>query len=171
MEYRVNKYISSSGLCSRREADRYIAEGNVLVNGKRATIGMRVLPGQKVMVNGEYIQPDIEPVYIAFNKPVGIVCTTDTHEKNNIVEYVAHEQRVFPIGRLDKDSQGLILLTNDGDIINKILRAENNHKKTYIVTVDRPFNNEFITRMSQGVPVLDRVTRRCDIKALNPRTY
>ncbi len=171
MEYRLNKYISGSGYCSRRDADRFIENGNVTVNGKRATIGMRVLPGQKVKVNGELIQHEIEPVYIAFNKPVGVVSTTDTHEKGNIVNFISHEQRIFPIGRLDKDSQGLILLTNDGDIVNKILRVGNNHKKEYIVKVNRPITKDFITRMSQGVPILDRVTRGCEIVEINPFTF
>ncbi len=171
MEYRVNKYISSSGYCSRREADKLIEDGHVTIDGRRATIGMRVLPGQKVKVNGELIKNAIEPVYIAFNKPVGVVSTTDLQEKDNIVEYISHEQRIFPIGRLDKDSQGLILLTNDGDIVNKILRVGNNHKKEYIVRVDKPVTKEFLTRMAQGVPILDRVTRRCEIVEINPYTF
>ncbi len=171
MEYRLNKYISSSGLCSRREADRYIEQGNVTINGKRATVGMRVLPGQQVMVNGLLIENNIDAVYIAFNKPVGVVSTTDTSDKDNIVDYVAHSERIFPIGRLDKDSQGLILLTNDGDIINKILRAGNNHKKEYVVTVDKPINEEFVQKMSQGVPILDRVTRKCEVKMVSPHVF
>ena len=168
MEYRLNKYISSSGFCSRRDADRLIEEGKVTINGKRALIGMRVLPGQKVKVNGELIVSSIEPVYIAFNKPVGIVSTTDTLERDNIVNFIRHEQRIFPIGRLDKDSQGLILLTNDGDIVNKILRAGNNHKKDYLVKVNKPITKDFLTRMAQGVPILDKVTRRCEIVEINP---
>ncbi|MBK5721304.1 23S rRNA pseudouridine(2604) synthase RluF [Dysgonomonas sp. Marseille-P4677] len=168
MEYRLNKYISNSGYCSRREADRFIEEGRVTINGKRATVGMRVLPKQKVRVNGELIVNDIEPIYIAFNKPVGVVSTTDPLEKDNIVNYIRHEQRIFPIGRLDKDSQGLILLTNDGDIVNKILRAGNNHKKEYLVKVNKPITKDFLTRMAQGVPILDRVTRRCEIVEINP---
>lgn len=171
MEYRLNKYISGSGYCSRREADQLIEDGHVTVDGKRATIGMRVLPGQIVKVRGELIQNDIEPVYIAFNKPVGVVSTTDTSEKDNIVDYISHEQRIFPIGRLDKDSQGLILLTNDGDIVNKILRVGNNHKKEYLVRVDKPITKDFLTRMAQGVPILDRVTRRCEITEINPYTF
>lgn len=171
MEYRLNKYISASGYCSRREADKYIENGNVTVDGKKATIGSRVFPGQKVKVNGELIENKIESVYIAFNKPVGIVSSTNPLERDNIIEFIRHEQRIFPIGRLDKDSQGLILLTNDGDIVNKILRAGNNHKKDYIVTVNRPITSEFITRMSQGVPILDRVTRRCEIEKINPYTF
>ncbi|NDW19587.1 23S rRNA pseudouridine(2604) synthase RluF [Dysgonomonas sp. 216] len=171
MEYRLNKYISSSGFCSRRDADRFIEEGKVTVNGKRASVGMRVLPGQKVRVNGELIINNIEPVYIAFNKPVGIVSTTDPQEKDNIINFIRHEQRIFPIGRLDKDSQGLILLTNDGDIVNKILRAGNNHKKDYLVKVNKPITKEFLTRMANGVPILDRVTRKCEIVEINPYVF
>jgi len=171
MEYRLNKYISGSGYCSRREADQLIKDGQVTIDGRRAAIGMRVLPGQKVKVRGELIKNLIEPVYIAFNKPVGVVSTTDTNENDNIVDYISHEQRIFPIGRLDKDSQGLILLTNDGDIVNKILRVGNNHKKEYIVRVNKPITKEFQSRMSQGVPILDRVTRRCEIVEINPYTF
>ncbi|EGJ71134.1 pseudouridine synthase Rsu [Bacteroides coprosuis DSM 18011] len=171
MEYRLNKYISNSGYCSRREADKLIEAGQVKVNGKKASIGDRVYPKQKVTVNGELIVNDIEPVYIAFNKPVGIVSTTDPNEKANIVKYISHEQRIFPIGRLDKDSQGLILLTNDGDIVNKILRAGNNHKKVYIVQVDKPITDEFIEKMKTGVPILDRVTRKCEVEKINPYTF
>lgn len=171
MEYRLNKYISGSGYCSRREADKLIEEGHVTINGKRASIGMRVLPGQQVKVRAELIKNEIEPVYIAFNKPVGVVSTTDKQDKQNIVDFISHEQRIFPIGRLDKDSQGLILLTNDGDIVNKILRVGNNHKKEYVVKVNKPITKEFLTRMAQGVPILDRVTRRCEIKEINPYTF
>lgn len=171
MEYRLNKYISASGYCSRREADKYIANGQVTIDGKKATIGQQVLPGQRVRVSGELIENKIEPVYIAFNKPLGVVSSTNPNEKDNIIEFIRHEQRIFPIGRLDKDSQGLILLTNDGDIVNKILRAGNNHKKDYVVTVDRPITEDFLTRMSQGVPILDRVTRRCEIVQINPYTF
>ena len=171
MEYRLNKYISGSGFYSRRDADRFIEEGKVTVNGKRASIGMRVLPGQKVKVNGELITNNIEPVYIAFNKPLGVVSTTDPLEKNNIIDFISHEQRIFPIGRLDKDSQGLILLTNDGDIVNKILRAGNNHKKDYLVKVNKPVTKDFLTRMAQGVPILDRVTRGCEIIEINPYMF
>lgn len=171
MEYRLNKYISSSGFCSRREADKYIEDGKVTINGKKAVIGMRVLPGQKVKVNGLLIENDIEAVYIAFNKPVGVTSTTDPLDKDNIVDFISHEQRIFPIGRLDKDSQGLILLTNDGDIVNKILRVGNNHKKEYIVTVDKPITDEFIQRMSQGVPILDRVTRKCQLQKISGNVF
>lgn len=171
MEYRLNKYISGSGYCSRREADQLIAEGHVTIDGKRASIGMRVLPGQQVKVRGELLKNVVEPVYIAFNKPVGVVTTTDTQEKDNIIDFISHEQRIFPIGRLDKDSQGLILLTNDGDIVNKILRVGNNHRKEYIVRVNKPITDEFLSRMKQGVPILDRVTRRCEIVEINPYTF
>lgn len=171
MEYRLNKYISASGYCSRREADRFIESGNVTVNGKRAGIGTKVLPGHKVYVNGHLVSADIEPVYIAFNKPVGVVSTTDRSDRNNIIDFISHEQRIFPIGRLDKDSQGLILLTNNGDIVNKILRAGNNHKKEYIVSVDKPVTKEFLTQMANGVPVLDRVTRKCELEEINPYTF
>lgn len=171
MEYRLNKYISSSGICSRREADRLIEEGKVTVNGKRAVIGMRVLPRQKVKVNGILIENEIEPVYIAFNKPVGVVSTTDLREKDNIIDFISHEQRIFPIGRLDKDSQGLILLTNDGDIVNKILRVGNEHKKEYLVNVNKPITKEFLTKMAHGVPILDCVTRKCELKEINPYMF
>lgn len=171
MEYRLNKYISASGYCSRREADRFIESGNVTVNGIRAVIGARILPGQKVRVNGNLITHEVEPIYIAFNKPVGVVSTTDHTDKNNIIDFISHEQRIFPIGRLDKDSQGLILLTNDGDIVNKILRAGNNHKKEYVVTVNRPITKEFLTQMAEGVPILDRVTRKCELEEINPYTF
>lgn len=171
MEYRLNKYISDSGYCSRREADKYIENGLVTINGKKAAIGDRVETGQKVKVNGNLIDNVVEPIYIALNKPVGIVSTTDTSERDNMVDFVGHEQRIFPIGRLDKDSQGLILLTNNGDIVNKILRAGNNHKKVYIVTVNKPIDDAFLTRMSQGIPILDRVTRRCELEQINPYTF
>ena len=171
MEYRLNKYISASGHCSRRDADRFIESGNVTINGKRAEIGAKVMPGQKVRVNGQLIPSMAVPVYIAFNKPVGIVCTTDQTERDNIVDFIRHEHRIFPIGRLDKDSQGLILLTNDGDIVNKILRAGNNHKKEYIVTVNKPITKDFLSRMAQGVPILDRVTRKCELEEINPYTF
>ena len=146
---RLNKYISESGICSRREADRYIEQGNVFLNGKRATIGDQVVPGDVVKVNGQVIEPrDAEDlVFIALNKPVGIVSTTEDGERDNIVDFVNHSSRIFPIGRLDKDSQGLIFLTNHGDLVNKILRAGNDHEKEYIVTVNKPVTDEFIRGM------------------------
>ncbi|MFF1013340.1 23S rRNA pseudouridine(2604) synthase RluF [Proteus mirabilis] len=163
---RLNKYISESGICSRREADRYIEQGLVLINGKRAGIGDRVTAGDEVKVNGRLIeaQDNSEMVLIALNKPVGIVSTTDEGEKDNIVDYVNHSTRVFPIGRLDKDSQGLIFLTNHGDLVNKILRAGNSHEKEYLVTVDKPITDEFIRGMGAGVPILGQKTKKCKVK-------
>ena len=163
---RLNKYISESGICSRREADRYIEQGLVLINGKRAGIGDRVTAGDEVKVNGRLIetQDNSELVLIALNKPVGIVSTTDEGEKDNIVDYVNHSTRVFPIGRLDKDSQGLIFLTNHGDLDNKILRAGNSHEKEYLVTVDKPITDEFIRGMGAGVPILGQKTKKCKVK-------
>ncbi|MCL8627598.1 23S rRNA pseudouridine(2604) synthase RluF [Proteus mirabilis] len=163
---RLNKYISESGICSRREADRYIEQGLVLINSKRAGIGDRVTAGDEVKVNGRLIeaQDNSELVLIALNKPVGIVSTTDEGEKDNIVDYVNHSTRVFPIGRLDKDSQGLIFLTNHGDLVNKILRAGNSHEKEYLVTVDKPITDEFIRGMGAGVPILGQKTKKCKVK-------
>jgi 23S rRNA pseudouridine2604 synthase len=162
---RLNKYISQSGLCSRREADRFIDEGKVYVNGKLAGIGVQVLPGDKVRVNGQEIEPRDEEklVFIALNKPTGIVSTTESSERNNIVAHINHSTRIFPIGRLDKFSQGLIFLTNNGDLVNKILRAGNNHEKEYVVTVDKPITDEFIKGMSKGVPILGVVTKGCKV--------
>ena len=157
---RLNKYISESGFCSRREADKLIEQGKVMVDGVKATMGTKVAKGQVVKVNGKLISKEEELVYIALNKPVGITCTTEHKVKGNIVDFVNHEKRIFPIGRLDKDSQGLILLTNDGDIVNKILRAGNNHEKEYIVTVNKPINDEFIRRFK----ILGQVTKKCYVK-------
>ncbi len=160
---RLNKFISESGYCSRREADKYIEQGQVLINGQRAKIGQQVGPRDKVMVNGHAIDPkdQEDDLYIALNKPPGITSTTDKVDPDNIVDFVAHPRRIFPIGRLDKDSQGLILLTSNGDIVNKILRAGNNHQKEYLVTVDKPITPEFIKRMSNGVPILGEMTKKC----------
>lgn len=162
---RLNKYISESGMCSRREADRYIEQGNVYINGKRATVGDQVMPGDTVKVNGQVIEPrsEDELVFIALNKPVGIVSTTDSAEKHNIQRFVGHSERIFPIGRLDKDSQGLIFMTSNGDLVNKILRAGNNHEKEYLVTVDKPVTRAFIQGMASGVPILGTVTRKCKV--------
>lgn len=168
---RLNKYIGDSGFCSRREADKLIEEGRVKVNGKRGELGTRVLPGDKVIVDGYSIAVENEQVYIILNKPVGVVCTTDPADPDNIVDFVGHEKRIFPIGRLDKDSQGLILLTNNGDIVNQILRAENDHKKEYVVTVNRPISDEFVEKMQHGVPILDRVTRKCEVEKLSTNTF
>ena len=163
---RLNKYISESGICSRRDADRYIEQGNVFINGKRASVGAQVFAGDEVKVNGRLIEPRNEDdlVLIALNKPVGIVTTMEEGERDNIGDFVNHSKRVFPIGRLDKDSQGLILLTNHGDLVNKILRAGNNHEKEYVVTVDKPITDEFIAGMAAGVPMLGTVTKKCKVK-------
>lgn len=163
---RLNKFISESGLCSRREADRFIEKGNVFINGKKAKIGDQVLAGDRVMVNGHNIEPKEESNFIllAFNKPVGITSTTEASVKENIVDFVNHSERIFPIGRLDKDSSGLIFLTNNGDIVNKILRAGNKHEKEYVVTVNKPITEDFVFEMSNGVPILGVNTRKCKVR-------
>ena len=163
---RLNKFISESGLCSRREADRYIEQGNVFINGRRANIGDRVQPGNRVRVNGHELEPRQakNTIFIALNKPVGITSTTESNVAGNIVDYVNHSERIFPIGRLDKDSEGLIFLTNDGDVVNKILRAGNNHEKEYIVTVNKPITEYFIQSMARGVPMDGRTTKKCLVK-------
>jgi len=163
---RLNKYISESGICSRREADRFIESGNVTINGKRAEMGVQVMPGDIVKVNGQLIEAADEEkaIYIAFNKPPGIISTTDTTIKDNIIDYISYGERIFPVGRLDKESQGLIFLTSNGDIVNKILRAGNNHEKEYLVTVDQPITEAFIAGMAKGVPILGVVTRKCFVK-------
>lgn len=166
---RINKYLSEVGYCSRRAADKLIDQGRVTINGRVPEMGTKVVDGDEVRVNGELISPPNEkPVYIAFHKPVGIVCTTDNRvEKDNIIDYINYPSRIFPIGRLDKPSEGLIFLTNDGDIVNKILRARNNHEKEYEVTVDKPITSSFIQQMSNGVPILDTVTRKCEVEQLS----
>jgi 23S rRNA pseudouridine2604 synthase len=163
-EKSLNKYISESGYCSRREADKLIEEGRVLVNGELASKAARVYPGDQVEVEGQVIKHSGKTIYIAFNKPKGITTTTDKNDKYNIIDYIRFHQRIFPIGRLDKDSDGLILLTNDGDIVNKILRAGNNHNKEYIVTVDKPITPEFVQRMSNGVRILGKMTQKCFVR-------
>lgn len=163
-EVRLNKYISETGMCSRREADKLIELGKVKIDGIVATMGTKVRKGQVVIVNGKKISKEEELVYIALNKPVGITCTTEKKVHGNIVDFVNHKKRIFPIGRLDKDSQGLILLTNDGDIVNKILRAGNNHEKEYVVTVNKPIDDRFIKAMSSGVRILGTVTKECYVK-------
>lgn len=170
-EIRLNKFISETGFCSRREADKFIEKGKVTIDGIKATVGMKVIKGQEVRVNGTKITKEEELVYIALNKPVGITCTTERKIKGNIVDFVNHEKRIFHIGRLDKDSQGLILLTNDGDIVNKILRAGNNHEKEYIVTVNKEINEDFIKRMGSGVRILGTVTKKCFVKKEGPKTF
>ncbi len=172
-ETRINKYLSEAGFCSRRKADKLIQQERVTINGKVPEMGTKVQPGDNVEVDGKSISnKDKEHVYIALNKPIGIVCTTDTRvEKDNIVDFVNYPERIFPIGRLDKPSEGLILMTNDGDIVNKILRARNNHEKEYIVTVDKPITQDFIDRMANGVPILDTITRKCRVEQLNKNTF
>jgi 23S rRNA pseudouridine2604 synthase len=165
---RINKFLSEVGFCSRRAADKLIEEGRVTVNGKVPEMGTKLLLGDEVRVDGKLLStPNKEHIYIAFNKPIGIVCTTDVEgEKDNIIDFIKHPRRIFPIGRLDKPSEGLILLTSDGDIVNKILRAGNNHEKEYIVTVDKPITDEFIYRMSNGIPILDSVTLKCKVEQI-----
>lgn len=160
----LNKYISSTGVCSRREADKFIEAGKVTINGRVAVMGNRVEPKDVVKINGKPIKNQETSIYIAFNKPRGITCTTDLKDKTSIISYIKHQKRIFPIGRLDKPSEGLIFLTNDGDIVNKILRAGNNHEKEYIVTVDKPIRADFIRKMSEGVPILETVTKKCFVE-------
>lgn len=160
---RINKYLSEVGYCSRRAADKFIEEGRVTINGKVPEIGTKIVQGDQVRVDGELIStPKQQFIYLAFNKPVGIVCTTDTKaEKNNIIDFINHPKRIFPIGRLDKPSEGLIFLTNDGDMVNKILRAGNQHEKEYMVRVSQEITPKFIKQMSNGIPILDTITRKC----------
>ena len=170
---RINKYLSEVGYCSRRAADKLINEGRVSINGIVPEMGTKITKEDEVRVDGELIsKPKEKPVYLAFNKPVGIVCTTDTKvEKDNIIDYINYPKRVFPIGRLDKPSEGLIFLTNDGDIVNKILRARNNHEKEYLVTVNKPITNNFIKKMRGGVPILDTVTRKCKVEQIGKNKF
>ncbi|MFJ7754259.1 23S rRNA pseudouridine(2604) synthase RluF [Peribacillus muralis] len=168
---RINKYISESGITSRRGADKWIAEGRVTINGAVAELGSQAQLGDDVRVDGKPIKVEQQNVYIALNKPIGITSTTEKHIKGNIVDFVNHPLRIFHIGRLDKDSSGLILLTNDGDIVNEILRAENKHEKEYIVTVDKPLTASFIKEMSSGVEILDTKTLPCKVKQLTKYTF
>ena len=175
MPERINKYLSSHGVCSRREADRMVAEGRVLVDGKTAVMGEMVDDSNTICIDGRQISSvSPEQIIIAFNKPVGIVCTTkDRHNKNNIVDYIGYTQRVYPVGRLDKESDGLILLTNDGDMMDRILRSVNGHEKEYIVSVNRPINDTFIKRMSEGIYLeeLERTTKKCVVRKVSDRTF
>ena len=164
-QIRINKFLSQAGFCSRRKADQLIGQNRVTLNGEVPEMGTKVLKGDQVEVDGESIEIKESPVYLILNKPSGIVCTTDRkREKNNIIDFVNYPKRIFPIGRLDKPSEGLILLTNDGDIVNKILRSSNHHEKQYQVETDRPITEEFLNRMSNGIPVLDTVTKKCETK-------
>ena len=174
MATRINKYLSEVGYCSRRVADRLIKKGKVTINGKIPEMGTKVEEGDLVEVEGRRIEKSAKQkkIYLAFNKPVGIVCTTDKRvEPDNIIDFIKYPKRIFPIGRLDKLSEGLIFLTNDGDIVNKILRARNNHEKEYIVKVKRPINSDFIQSMSNGVEILDTITKNCFVKQLGPRNF
>ena len=170
---RLNKFLSEAGYCSRRAADKLIEEGRVTVNGKHPEMGTKVSLTDEVSVDGKVVSIKKKSrVYIAFNKPVGVVCTTDTRvEKNNIIDFINYPSRIFPIGRLDKDSEGLILLTDDGDIVNKILRSSNNHEKEYIVRVDKPISQTFVKRMSEGVPILDTMTKPCRVQKLSRDSF
>jgi len=167
----LNKFISSTGICSRREAEKLIINGQVTINKKPTQLGNRVFDGDEVRIDGRLLQPKPKTLYIAFNKPIGIVCTTDSKERNNIINFINHPERLFPIGRLDKPSEGLIFLTNDGDIVNKILRAGNNHQKEYIVTVDKQITDSFINKMSNGIPVLGTTTKKCFVEQLSKNTF
>ena len=174
MATRINKYLSEVGFCSRRAADRLIKEGKVTINGEIIEIGTKVEEGDQVKVKGQRIIKSTKQknIYLAFNKPVGLVCTTDRRiEPDNVIDFIKYPKRIFPIGRLDKPSEGLIFLTNDGDIVNKILRARNNHEKEYIVSVNRPINEDFIQSMSNGVEILDTITKNCFVKQLGQKTF
>ena len=168
---RLNKAISETGYCSRRAADKLIEDGHVKVNGKKAGLGVQVTENDQISVYDQLITKEVENIYLAFYKPVGITCTTDTNIKGNIITFLNYPERIFPIGRLDKPSEGLIFLTNDGDIVNKILRSKNNHEKEYIVTVDRKINETFLKKMANGVPVLDTITDKCEISKINDYTF
>lgn len=170
---RINKFISDSGLCSRRQVDKFIEAGQVVVNGRRASLGDFVSSTDKVMVSGHLVEakPQDELMVMAFNKPVGIISTTETGVRDSIIDYIGYHERIFPIGRLDKDSQGLIFLTNNGDIVNKILRAGNQHEKEYVVTVDKPVTDDFIRRMANGVPMLGEVTKKCKVAKEAPFVF
>ena len=168
---RLNKAISETGYCSRRGADKLIEEGKVKVNGKLPELGTKVTAKDIISVNGTIITKEVENIYLAFNKPEGITCTTERHIKGNIIDYINYPERIFPIGRLDKPSEGLIFLTNDGDIVNKILRSKNSHEKEYIVTVNKTISPEFIQKMGAGIPILDTVTDKCKVKKINSTTF
>ena len=168
---RLNKYLSETGACSRREADRWIESGRVTCNGKRAVLGTQVGPGDEVRVDGVIVSVKKPAIYIALNKPAGITCTTDAHIEGNIVQFVGHPERIFPVGRLDKDSEGLILLTNDGDIVNEILRSENNHEKEYTVTVNRPITDLALGMLANGVKIMGVTTKPCRVARLGENNF
>lgn len=168
---RLNKYLSDAGVCSRRQADRWIEEGSVTVDGETASMGMKIAPDSKVCVHGKPVKKEEEKVLLAMNKPAGIVCTAEKREKNNIVDYMKYPKRIYPVGRLDKDSTGLLLLTNDGELVNKIMRAGNYHEKEYLVSVNRPVTEEFCRQMSRGVAILDTVTRPCKVEKTGEKSF
>jgi 23S rRNA pseudouridine2604 synthase len=168
---RLNKYISETGVCSRREADKWIEAGRVICNGQLAALGTQVQAGDEVRVDGELIGAKKKQIYIALNKPVGITCTTEAHIEDNIIDFVGYPERIFPIGRLDKDSEGLILLTNNGDIVNEILRSENNHEKEYIVTVDRAISDLSLKMLAGGVKIRGELTKPCKVRRVDQRTF
>jgi len=168
---RLNKYISETGVCSRREADKWIDAGRVTCNGNLATLGTQVGEGDVVCIDGQPIGAKKKQIYIALNKPVGVTCTTEAHIEDNIVELVGYPERIFPIGRLDKDSEGLILLTNDGDIVNEILRSENNHEKEYVVTVDRPITDLSLKMMASGVKIMGELTKPCKVGRIDQKSF
>ena len=168
---RLNKYISETGVCSRREADKWIEAGRVTLNGVRAQLGLKVSAQDEVRIDGEIIGAKKKPIYIALNKPIGITCTTEAHVEGNIVDLVRHSERIFPIGRLDKDSEGLILLTNDGDIVNEILRSENEHEKEYIVWVNRPITDLALSMLAGGVKIMGEATKRCRVERIDRESF
>jgi 23S rRNA pseudouridine2604 synthase len=168
---RLNKYISETGVCSRREADKWIGEGRVTLNGAPATLGHKVAPGDEVRIDGNLVGAKKQAIYIALNKPVGITCTTEAHVEDNIVQFVGHSERIFPVGRLDKESEGLILLTNDGDIVNEILRSENEHEKEYIVSVNRPVTDLSLKMLASGVKIMGVATKPCKVERVDAETF
>lgn len=170
-EKRLNKFISETGICSRREADKLIENGRIKINGQVANVGTKVCDADKITIDGKLISAKPKTVYIALNKPKGITCTTEKNVKGNIVDFVNYKERIFPIGRLDKDSEGLIFLTNDGDIVNKILRAGNNHEKEYIVTVNKPISHNFLAQMESGVRILNTITKPCKIQKISNNVF
>ena len=170
-EMRINKFLSECGFCSRREADRLLEAGKVTVDGKVAFLGSKLIPGQEVKVDGVLVTKKDRPVILALNKPKGIVCTTAKKEKNNVVDFIDYKSRIYPVGRLDKASEGLLLMTNMGDMVNKIMRARNYHEKEYLVSVDKDITDDFLKRMSEGVPVLDTITRPCEIEKIGRRKF
>lgn len=171
MEIRINKFLSEAGFCSRRAADKLIEEGRVTIDGVVAQMGSRVFSGSSVFVDGKEITREEENVVIVLNKPTGIVCTAEKREKNNVIDFIGYPKRIFPIGRLDKDSEGLLLLTNDGELMNRILKASGGHEKEYVVTVDREVTETFVKKMAEGVPVLDRITAPCIVERINKFSF